>query len=354
MTDPRVEQMARVLVHHSTDVQPGEIVQISGDAIAKPLLLACYRETLKRGAHPFLIGQFEETQRLFLAEASPEQLDYLNPIQRYATEQCQAMIRIEGPLNTRHLSSADPARLVRASKARKELVDIMLTKKWVLCQYPTESLAQDAGLALSEFEDFLYGAVNVDWATFRRQMLPWRDRLQAGDTLRFVGPGTDLTLRVGGRTWILDSGAHNMPGGELFSAPIEDSAEGVVNFSFPAIYAGREVEGIRLRFERGKVVEATASRGQAILDATLDADAGARYLGEIGIGISPGINRFIRSILFDEKIKGTIHLAVGSAYKECGGRNESVIHWDMICDLRQGGEIYLDGKLIQRDGVFVE
>jgi len=353
MADPRVEAMARVLVRHSTNVQPGEDVLIQGDDLGKPLLLACYREVLRRGAHPFLLVQFEDTTRIFFEEASEAELAYVSPIARYAVEAVPVIIRVEAPSNTRHLSGIDPARIVLAGQARTELVERMLTRRWVLCQYPTEALAQDAAMSLAAFEDFVYGAVNVDWGAFRATMLPWKARLEAGHELRLVGPGTDLTLRTSGRIWNLDSGEHNMPGGEIFTGPIEDSAEGVITFSFPAIYSGREVEGIRLRFERGQVVEATAERGQSILDAALSADAGARRLGEIGIGLSPGIDRFVRSILFDEKIRGTVHLAVGRSYDDTGGVNQSAIHWDMICDLRQGGELHLDGQLIQRNGAFV-
>lgn len=353
MADPRVDELARILVHHSTAVKAGEVVQITGEPAAEPLLLACYREVLRAGAHPLLMVGLEEAARIYLVEASSEQLDYLNPISRYAVERSDALIRIEAPSNTRQLAGTDPERLVRLGRARRELVELMLARRWVLTQYPTQALAQDAAMALVEFEDFLYGATNVDWAAFRAAMLPWRDRLNAGRELRIVGPGTDLRLATAGRTWLLDSGEHNMPGGEIFTGPLEDSAEGHITFSFPAIYGGREVEGIRLQFAGGRVTRAEAQRGQAILDATLGADEGARRLGEIGIGLSPGINRFVRSILFDEKIKGTVHLAVGRSYDETGGVNQSAIHWDMICDLRRGGEIYLDGQLIQRNGEFV-
>jgi aminopeptidase len=222
---------------------------------------------------------------------------------------------------------------------------------WVSCQYPTNALAQDAGLSLRQFEDVLYGAVLVDWAELEQTMRLYADRFDAADEVRIVGPGTDLTLSLTGRKGDVDGGHTNMPGGEFFYAPVEDSAEGVVEFSeFPSVGEGGEVTGARLVFEGGRVVDASAASGEEFLFANLDTDDGARRLGELGIGCNPGITRHMRNTLFDEKMAGTVHLALGASYTHIGGKNESSLHWDLVKDLRNGGELSCDGEVVQRNG----
>jgi aminopeptidase len=222
---------------------------------------------------------------------------------------------------------------------------------WVGCQFPCPALAQDAGMSLAEFEDFLYGACLVDWDAEQRRMEQVKDRLDAADELRVVGKETDLTLSLAGREGRIDAGGANMPGGEVFYSPVEDSANGAVAFiDFPAVYEGRELAGIRLRFEDGVVVDAQAEREQEFLLATLDTDEGARRLGELGFGCNPGITRYMRNTLFDEKMNGTVHLALGNGFEFLGGTNESNIHWDIVKDLRDGGRLYADGELVQENG----
>ena len=352
MRDPRVDELARILVQHSTAVKPGERVLITGGDLAKPLILSVYREAILAGSHPLVMVSFEETARLLLEHGSDAQLTDFPPILLYAAEHIDAYIQIEAPSNTRALSQTSPQRQAILGAARRPFLDRVLKKRWVLCQYPTDALAQEAQMSLAEYADFLFGATNIDWTATRERLLRLKEVLEAGKTLRIVASGTDLTLSTAGRLWIPCDGEHNMPDGEIFTGPIEDSANGYITFDYPVIHRGREVEGVRLEFKDGEVVAATATRGEEYLRAMLDTDAGARRLGEIGIGTNYGITRFTKSILFDEKIGGTVHLAVGRSYEETGGVNQSAVHWDMIKDLRQGGVLYLDGQIIQENGEF--
>ncbi|HEY3080493.1 MAG TPA: aminopeptidase [Chloroflexota bacterium] len=354
MRDPRTDRMARILVRYSTDLQKGDKVLIHGPELAQPLALAVYREALSAGALPVLWSTFDEAARVLFDEASDEQLAWENPILTEAARSVDAYISLRAPTNLRMLSTVDPARSVLAQKARRAFLDVVLQKRWVLCEFPTAALAQEAGMSLREFEEFSFGAVLIDWPAMREELARRKARLEAGKEVRIVARGTDLRMGVGGRSWITDDGKHNMPGGEIFTGPIEDSVEGEITYEYPAVYNGREVEGVRMRFAGGRVVEASAARGEEFLFSMLDADEGARRLGELGIGTNYGIDRHTRSVLFDEKIGGTVHLAIGRSYDETGGTNVSAVHWDMVKDLRDGGRLHLDGKLIQRDGRWLD
>ena len=355
VTDPRVEALADILVQHSTEVGPGDLVLIDGNANAQPLLMACYRRVLEAGGNPRLSVGFEEAQEVFLAEASDDQLEFLDPISKFQADSIQVAIRIRATENTRALANMDPARLAKTMIARRPVMDqIIENVRWVLCDYPTNALAQEAEMSLSEYTDFLYGATNIDWSAMTARLTSLKTRLEAGSEVRIVGPDTDLTLRTAGRIWEPADGKKNMPDGEIFTAPIEDSVNGRVRYEFPAIYQGRQVDGISLTFKDGLIVEATAERGEDFLNAILDTDLGARRLGEIGIGTNDGIQRHTKNILFDEKMGGTVHLAVGRAYEFTGGKNQSAVHWDMVKDLRTDAALYLDGELLQENGVFIE
>lgn len=353
MRDPRVEQLASTLVHYSTAIQAGDRVLIRGTELAQPLALAVYREALRVGAFPTLWASFDEATWVFYQNASDEQLAFTDPLLLEAARQADVFISLRAPSNLKMLTGVDPARQVTAQKANRPFLELVLQKRWVVCELPTPALAQEAGMALGEFEEFSFGAVSVDWPAMREELRRRKEQFEAAREVRIVGRGTDLRLGVAGRTWIPDDGKHNMPGGEIFTGPIEDSAEGSIEFEFPAVYGGREVEGVRLRFAAGRIVDASARKGEEYLIQMLDADPGARRLGEIGVGTNYGIQRFSRSVLFDEKIGGTIHLAVGRSYEETGGTNQSAIHWDMVKDLRDGGEIHLDGQPVQRGGRFL-
>ncbi len=356
MTDPRVEDYAKLLVETCLDVQPGWQVMVSGGALARPLLESVSRQVGRRGAYAI--------QRVSLAgtgfnlpwaqEASDELLDNPAPIETYAFHEADGWIGIEAPENTREMSALAPERLGRLQAALRPHVERVFTfdLKWVGCQYPTAALAQEAGMSLAEFEDFLYGACLLDWDAERERMSRYAQRFDEADEIRIVADGTDLTLGLAGRKALVDAGGANMPGGEFFFSPLEDSASGTIAFTeFPAVYAGREVTGIRLRFELGVVVEASADANEDFLLEMLDRDEGARRLGELGIGCNPRITRHMKNTLFDEKIDGTIHLALGNGLPEVGGTNVSQIHWDIVKELRgTGGRLELDGELVQEGG----
>ena len=354
MRDPRVDQLARTLVRYSTELKPGEKVLIQGPELSQPLALAVYREALAAGALPVLWSTFDDAAQLFFQHANDEQLGWENPILIDAARAVDAYISLRAPTNLRMLSTVDPAKHVLAQKARRAFLDVVLKKRWVLCELPTAALAQEAGMSLAEFEEFSFAAVAADWPAMRDELARRKRQLEAGREIRIVAKDTDLRLGVAGRTWLTDDGKHNMPGGEIFTGPVEDSVEGEIAYEFPATYNGREVEGVRMRFVGGRVVDASASRGEEYLLSMLDADAGARVLGELGIGTNYGVTRYSKSVLFDEKIGGTVHLAIGRSYDETGGTNQSAVHWDMVKDLRDGGEIQLDGKPIQRSGRWLD
>jgi aminopeptidase len=352
--DTRIEQLARTLVHYSTGLRSGERVLIQGPDLARPLAVEVYREALKVGALPTVWATFEDLGWVLYSQGSDEQIEWLDPVLLEAARQVDVYISLRAPENLKMLSSIDPAKQVLAQKARRPFLDLVLQKRWVLCELPTPALAQEAGMSMEEFEDFSFGAVSVDWPAMREELERRKVQFEAGREVRILGKDTDLRLGIAGRTWITDDGKHNMPGGEIFTGPIEDSVEGEIAYDFPAVYGGREVDGVRLRFKAGRVVDASARSGEDYLIKMLDADEGARRLGELGVGTNYGIRRFSKSVLFDEKIGGTIHLAVGRSYEETGGTNQSAVHWDMVKDLRSDGEIQIDGQTVQRKGQFLD
>ena len=363
MADPRVETVAEILVDYSVEVRPNQLVRISCGPEGAPLILAVYQKVLERGAHPFLRVGLEEAEELFYRYASNAQLDYVAPFEKDIVEQIDASIGIWTDVNTRQLSNADPAKQARRSVARRPLLNRVLERasnkemRWTGTLYPTNAFAQDAEMSLREFEDFVYEACLVDepdpikaWKKISKQQQRVTDWLNKAREIHVVGPDTDLRLKVGGRKWGNCDGHENFPDGEIFAGPIEDSANGHIRYTYPACHYGREVEDVRLTFKDGRVVKATAAKNEEFLLKMLNTDKGARYLGEFAFGTNYGIQRFTKNTLFDEKIGGTIHLAVGTGYPESGSKNRSAIHWDMVCDLRQGGEVYVDKTLFLKDG----
>lgn len=361
--DPRVERLAHVLVRYSLRVRPGWLVRISAPAVAQPLILAAYREVLRAGAHPLLRVTVDGVEEAFYREASEEQLRYVSELQRQEVEHIDASLGVWADTNTRSLTNVPPERRRIRAEATRPLSQRFLeraaqgTLRWVGTQYPTQAAAQEAEMSLEEYEDFVYGAGFLDrpdpvaeWESVRKRQQRIADFLSTKRTVRVVAEDTDLVVGVAGRRWINAAGEHNFPDGEVFTGPEEDRTAGHVRFTFPALYGGREVTGVRLVFEGGRVVHAEADKGREFLQEMLNTDPGARVLGEFAFGLNPHIQRFTRNTLFDEKIGGTVHMALGSSYPETGGRNQSGIHWDLICDLRQGGEVYADGELILRDG----
>ena len=366
MADPCLERLASVLVGYSTGIQPGELVAIEGTVVALPLITEVYRQVLAAGGHPRPRVRLGRELEVFYEEASDEQLDWVDPPFLALNEHANARIIIEAETNTKALSNVSPARQARRSRAREASRNRYLERaalgelKWVLTAFPTEAAAQDAEMSLAEYEHFVYAAGKLfdqdpvaSWERFAEQVRAAKEFLDRVQELRIVAEGTDLTLSVEGRTWEASAGKENFPDGEVFTAPLETKVDGTIRFTYPAVFQGREVNDVVLRFEAGEVVDSSASHGLDFLREMIALDDGARRLGEFAFGLNDGIDRFTRNILFDEKIGGTVHLALGTAYPETGGLNRSGLHWDIICDLRTGSEVYADGELVYRDGQFL-
>ncbi len=365
MADLRIEKLAQTLVEYSVAVKPGDKVFITSSIAAEPLLKAIYARVIQAGGNPFMMLSLPDTDEIFYRYASEDQLKHVPKPFELVYENYDVRIAILAETNTRSLANVDPAKMVTRERSRTELTKTFMRRsaagelRWVVAPFPTHAFAQDADMGLGEYEDFVYGACLPDlddpvgyWRRFSARQQKVTDWLNTKKEIHLRGPETDLTLSVAGRKFVNADGRYNMPDGEIFTGPVESSAEGHVYFSYPAINDGREVTGVRLWFEHGKVVKATAEKNEDYLVKTLDTDTGARFLGELGLGTNQAITKFTREILFDEKIGGSFHLAVGAGYPETGSKNESAIHWDMICDLRQAGQILADGQPFFKDGNF--
>ena len=352
--DPRVAAHADLIVDRCVGVQRGWQVVVVSQVAGRPLIEAVLERIALRGAIPLLRLSFEwPFYRHWIRHAPEELLRELPPIEAFERENCDCIITIEAPSNTRQGSDLSAERFALWREALRPFSRRITGHEmpWVVCQHPTPALAQEAGMTLAQFEEFFYGSVLIDWDALEREMQGIAARFDAGSTVRIVGDETDLTLGLEGRHGRVSSAKTNLPSGEVFYAPIEDSATGVITFSeFPGCYQGHQVGGIRLRFENGRVVEASAASDEAFLLELLDMDDGSRGLGEFGIGCNPGIQIHTRNSLFDEKMDGTIHLALGQSYTDLGGTNESLIHWDIVKDLRNGGRIELDDEVVQENG----
>lgn len=365
MTDQRDRKLAEILVKHSTKVKPGDWVHIEIDQAALPLGREVLIAVLQAGGNPTYSMNAGVLRQAFLAHASQEQIAHPEPLRLHLIQRVDVAIFLDADLNTRELSGIDPAILQARRTANREWVETYLSRtaskdlRWVITQYPTAGYAQDAGMGMADYEDFVYRSVFSDrqdyldaWRKMNAEQEKYVTWLKGRKQVEIRGPHAELTLSIEGRDFVNESGEENMPGGEIFTSPIENSANGWVRFSYPAIYMGQEVEGVYLEFVDGQVVKASAERNEALLTRMLELDEGARILGELGIGTNYGIDRFTKSILYDEKIGGTFHLAVGSGFEEIGGTNKSLLHWDMICDARQDTTIHVDGDLFYQDGKF--
>ena len=365
MADESVAALARVLVDYSTSVREGDLVTIEAHEAAAPLVRAVYGAVLDAGGYPSVRMAVDGVSELLLGKGTDEQLEWVNPSRIEEMDRIDARIVLEADANTRSLTRVDPARQASLSRARENLRNRFLERaaagdlRWVVTVFPTNALAQEAAMSLAEYERFVYAAgwldradPVADWRAFGERLTRLADVLATKSDVRVVADGTDLRIGVEGRTWIPCGGTENFPDGEVFTGPVETSVEGEIAFSYPAAFQGRVVEGIRLRFEHGDVVEASAERGEAFLHEMLAMDAGARRVGEFAFGLNDAITEFTSNTLFDEKIGGTVHLAVGLSYPETGGVNESAVHWDMICDLRRGGRLSADAEVLLEDGTF--
>ncbi|MGW8319694.1 MAG: aminopeptidase [Candidatus Promineifilaceae bacterium] len=362
MTDPRVTKLAQVLVSYSLALKPGQEFLIVTSPSAEELSLAVYKEALLAGANIQVFTSLPGAQEFFFKRASDEQLDHISPVVKYAYEHYDAILNIDASSNTRSLSSIDPARMQRVHQASADLMKRFLERmasgelKWCLTVYPTNASAQEADMSLSEYQDFVYGAglLGLDdpvaaWREESARQQRLIDWLDGHDQVKLKGSDIDLRMSIKGRKFMEASGRENFPDGEIYTSPVEASVNGWVRFAYPAIYTGREVTDIELWFEDGKVVKESAAKGQDLLTALLDTDEGARHLGEWGIGTNYGIQRFTKNMLFDEKMGGTIHLAVGAGFPEIGSQNQSGLHWDMLCDMADS-EVTVDGQLFYKDG----
>lgn len=368
MTDPRLTKLAQVIVNYSVALRKDDIVTIKSDPIATPLIIELYRAALEAGAHPHVRLSPDDLAEILYKHGRDHQLDFVSPLALYEVEHINASIGIWAEVNTKALSNVDAARQARASAARKPIVTRFMERaaakqlRWTGTLFPTNSSAQDAGMSLAEYEDFVFSAGHLEkpdpvaeWKAIADRQEKVVRLLTGRKTLHLqAANGTDLKMSLEGRKWINCCGKENFPDGEVFTTPVEDSVEGTIAFSFPTVHLGHECHGVRLRFEKGHCVEAHAESGEDFLLKMLDQDPGARRVGEFAIGTNYNVTQFTRNTLFDEKIGGTVHLAVGMAYGETGGKNQSSLHWDMVCDLRQGGSISVDGQRIYENGRFRE
>jgi aminopeptidase len=363
----QLTKLADVLVGYSTAVRPGDNVRIGGGRPTTPLMREVYRAVVRAGGHATARLRVDEIDEILLENGSGDQLDWVPLDHRWNLEHGDVWIVLDGPENTKHLSGVDAAKMGRWVKAREPYQQLYFERwgrgefRWVLCGYPTDAAAQDAGMSLGEFEDLVYRAAFLHeenpvaaWQAFGDELEAVGSFLESKRELRIVGEDTDLTLGVEGRRWTRARGLTNLPDGEVFTGPVETSVEGTIRFSFPAIIRGRQAEDVVLRFERGEVVEATARRGEAFLREMIGMDDGARRVGEFAFGVNRAVTEYTGSLLLDEKIGGTVHLALGRSVPGTGGENVSALHWDMVCDLRQGGEVYADEELVYRDGAFLD
>ena len=368
MIDPRLNKMASVLVNYSISVKPKQWVYVWATSnVAEPLMLEIYREVLKAGGNAHLRADLPGAQEVFFTTASGHQLDEVSPIDRASVdEQCfDAYVRIGADVNTRRLANVDNTAFTRAQAAMGPITSKRMARaaagnySWVVCRYPTNAYAMEADMSLGEYEEFVFDACLLNdpdpvgkWKALGTLQQTYVDYLQTKKHIHVRGSNVDLTLSTAGRTWRNSCGQRNFPDGEVFTGPVEDSVEGWIRYTYPAIYYGREVSGVQLWWEKGRVVKASATKNEAFLIKTLDTDPGARALGEFAIGDNYGITKFSRDILFDEKIGGTIHLAVGAGYPDTGSANKSAVHWDMITGM-QDAEIAADGEVFYRNGKFL-
>jgi aminopeptidase len=372
VTDPRVQKFAKVLVEHSARVAPGDRVLIEATTAAEPLIRELYIQILEKGGipHPMIAlpGMMPLSQDdMYVTYAKTDaQLEFVPTFYKLAYEQFESRIRVHSATNTRGNSNLDPVKAGKRGKALSAITEAQFRRgaegslKWVTTQYPTEAYAQDANMSLEEYENFVFGAVHTNeddpiafWKSVEAKQQSAVDYMKGKHQVILRGPNVDLTLSVKGRTFMNSFGTFNMPDGEIYTGPVEDSVNGWVKFTYPANYGGVSVENAEVTFSKGRVQKAQADKNQDYLLKTLDSDAGSRYLGEFAIGTNFDIQRFTGQILFDEKIGGSFHIAFGAGYPETGSKNKSSIHWDMICDMRTDSEITVDGELFYKNGQFV-
>jgi aminopeptidase len=360
-----LQKYAHLLVHYCLEIKPGEKLYVTTTTLAEPLLREVYREAIRAGAYVEYHMSFREQNSIFISEANDDQLDHIYPAYKEMMATFDAYLVIRAPFDIREDQGNDPQKTARRQKALFVVNQIYTERiadrslKRCLCQYPTQTAAQEAGMSLEEYQDFVYNACHLSaedpaatWRKVREMQQGITDYLNHSDQIRYINKRSDISFSVKGRTWINSDGKANMPSGEVFTGPIEDSVNGHIYFNYPIVYMGHEVEGVTLHVKEGKVVQWEAEKGQHFLDEIFKID-GARYFGEVAIGTNYNIQQITKNILFDEKIGGSVHMAIGQSYKQTGGKNQSPIHWDMITDMKDGGQIWADGNLIYQNGQFL-
>ena len=367
MRDPRYDALAELVLDHSLRLQAGEVLRIEGEAeAAAPLIVPLHREATKRGAHCYTALDLNGLKEILIAEGSDEQLEFVSPLELRELDFIDASITIWSELNTRSFTQADTDRRQRQLSAQRQFSmrrrDMIASGKhrWCGTLSPTDGHAQDAAMSLDDYEDFVFRACHVldadpveHWRQVGERLQARAEELGSVRELHILGEDTDLTVVVEGRTWRAAYGRQNVPDGEVYTSPVETGVNGTIRFGFPAVFAGSEIDDVRLTLEDGRVVAAEAAGGQDYLQSLLELDEGARGVGEIAFGLNYEIDRFTRNILFDEKIGGTMHMALGMGFEALGGQNRSALHLDLICDLRRKGEVYADGELVWQNGKFL-
>jgi aminopeptidase len=366
MIDRRLERLAYILINHSLRIKKDDLFVISGSYLAAPLIREVYRQALEAGAHPYTNIGIDGLAELYYKHSSETQLKFVSPIDKFEIQRIDTRLSIISPENTRNLTRVDPKKQALSSKAHQGIMGIFLDRaakkqlRWCVTAYPTQASAQDADMSLEDYENFVFEAAHASakdplayWKSVYRQQEKIKNFLGTKKKIHVLAKDTDLTVNVTGRKWINCFGQENFPDGEVFTGPVENATEGCIRYTFPLSYGGREVEDVQFWFKKGKVVKASASKAEKFLQTMLATDPGATRLGEFSFGTNYGVKQYTKNMLFDEKIGGTIHLAVGAGYPETGSKNKSAIHWDMVCDLRKYGEVYADSELIYKNGRFL-
>ncbi len=368
MTDTRVQKFAQLLVDYSVQVKPGDRVAITATTEALSIVRALFGQILERGGYPHVLLDIPDQDELLFAHAHDEQLDFVPAFHKLAFEQFEVLIKIRSEANTRALTQVHPERLSRRYKSLSTLLAAQMQRgatgalRWMSTQFPTQAYAMEAEMGFDAYQDFFFRTCHIDsqttdpvaiWRKIHAQQQQYIDRIEGHDLVELRGPNVDLRLSIKNRKFVNASGQHNLPDGEIYTGPVENSVNGWVRFTYPAVYQGQIVSGVELTFEDGKVIKATAEKNQDLLLRNLDSDPGARYVGEFAIGTNYQVDQFTRNILLDEKIGGSFHMALGAGYPETGSHNKSAIHWDMICDLRQDSEIRLDNEVVYCNGQFI-
>ncbi|MAG52739.1 MAG: aminopeptidase [Nanoarchaeota archaeon] len=353
MTDPRIIEVAKILVEYSNEIKKDDKVMIDGGIEAQELIKKIYKLCIQKGAYPRVNIGISGLAKIYYDNVSEEQLKHFPEFALQEVKHFDVFISIGAPTNTRSLTNVNPKKIAERSKVTNPISEEILKKRWVIFYYPTNALAQEADMSLEEFEDFVFDSTIQDWKKMSEDETKLKEILDNGKEVQIIGKNTDIKFSIENRESIKGDGKNNMPCGEVFIAPVESSTSGFIEFSFPAIRGGRMVEGVKLKFKEGKVIEFSATKNEDFLKEMLNVDEGAKFVGELGIGFNYNIKQFVKNILFDEKIGGTIHLALGRAYEEGGGTNKSTLHWDIIKDLRGEGKILIDGKIIQENGKFL-